>query len=100
MATIPFKINNVTLGTSPVKMFEYMAMGLPIVTTPMPECMLYKSVFIAKDATEFEKQIRAAIAAKTDPAYQKTLQREARENTWDARVDDMVKIIEKHYKRS
>ena len=99
VATIPFQINEITLGTSPVKLFEYMAMGLPIVTTPMPECELYKSVFIAKDAAEFEKQIAAALKAKDTPEYQKTLAREASENTWDARVDDMVKIIKKHYKK-
>lgn len=99
VATIPFKINDITLGCSPVKLFEYMAMGLPIVTTPMPECELYKSVFIAKDAAEFEKQIAAALKAKDTPEYQKNLAREASENTWEARVNDMVKIIEKHYKK-
>lgn len=98
VATIPFQINDITLGCSPVKLFEYMAMGLPIVTTPMPECKLYKSVFIAKNATEFEKQIAAALKAKTDKKYQKILAKEASENTWEARVDDMVKIIEKYYK--
>ena len=99
VATIPFKINEITLSTSPVKLFEYMAMGLPIVTTPMPECKLYKSVFIAKDASEFEKQIAAALKAKKTKKYQETLAREASENTWEARVNDMVKIIEKHYKK-
>lgn len=99
VATIPFKINDITLGCSPVKLFEYMAMGLPIVTTPMPECKLYKSVFIAKDASEFEKQIAAALKAKKTKKYQETLAREASENTWEARVNDMIKIIEKHYKK-
>ncbi len=99
VATIPFQINEITLGTSPVKLFEYMAMGLPIVTTPMPECQLYKSVFIAKDSDEFEKQIASALNAKNTKKYQETLSREASENTWDARVDDMIKIIEKHYKK-
>ena len=99
VATIPFQINDITLGCSPVKLFEYMAMGLPIVTTPMPECKLYKSVFIAKDSDEFEKQIAAALKAKKTKKYQETLLREASENTWDARVDDMIKIIEKHYKK-
>jgi hypothetical protein len=74
-------------------------MGLPIVTTPMPECQLYKSVFIAKDSDEFEKQIASALNAKNTKKYQETLSREASENTWDARVDDMIKIIEKHYKK-
>lgn len=99
VATIPFQINEITLGTSPVKLFEYMAMGLPIVTTPMPECKLYKSVFIAKDSDEFEKQIASALNAKNTKKYQETLSREASENTWGARVDDMIKIIEKHYKK-
>lgn len=99
VATIPFQINEITLGTSPVKLFEYMAMGLPIVTTPMPECQLYKSVFIAKDSDEFEKQIASALNAKNTKKYQETLAREASENTWTARVDDMIKIIEKYYKK-
>lgn len=98
VATIPFKINEITLSTSPVKLFEYMAMGLPIVTTPMPECKLYESVFVAKDASEFEKQITAALKAKNTKKYQEILAREAAENTWEARVNDMIDIIEKHYK--
>ena len=98
VATIPFKINDITLGCSPVKLFEYMAMGLPIVTTPMPECKLYKSVFIAKDANDFEKQIKTALRAKKTKKYQETLAREASENTWEARVNDMIKIIEQNYK--
>ena len=99
VATIPFQINDITLGCSPVKLFEYMAMELPIVSTAMPECKLYKSVFIANDANEFEKQIKVAIEAKSDKKYQQILYKEASENTWDSRVDDMVKIIEKHYKK-
>lgn len=98
VATIPFKINDITLGCSPVKLFEYMAMGLPIVTTPMPECELYKSVFIAKDSAEFEKQIKNALRAKETKNYQETLAREASENTWESRVNDMIEIIEKNYK--
>lgn len=98
VATIPFQINDITLSTSPVKLFEYMAMGLPIVTTPMPECKLYKSVFIAKDIKEFEEKIKTAISKKEDEKYKKLLHKEALENTWEQRVNDFVKIIEDNHK--
>lgn len=100
VAIIPFKINDITLGTSPVKLFEYMAMGLPIVTTPMPECKLYKSVYISNNAEEFGNQLKKAIASKKDPEYQSILRKEASENTWEMRVEDMIKIIKDNYKEN
>ncbi|MDU5651011.1 MAG: glycosyltransferase, partial [Clostridium perfringens] len=48
ISTIPFLLNDITESTSPVKLFEYMAMGHPIVTTDMRECRKYKSVLIGK----------------------------------------------------
>ena len=36
VSTIPFLINDITLSTSPIKLFEYMALGHPIVTTSLP----------------------------------------------------------------
>lgn len=38
---IPFKINELTLAVNPIKLREYLAAGLPVVSTPMPEVMLY-----------------------------------------------------------
>ncbi|MDR1044597.1 MAG: methyltransferase domain-containing protein, partial [Candidatus Adiutrix sp.] len=96
VAVIPFQINKITKGTNPVKLFEYMAMGLPIVTTPMPECQLYESVITADGVGEFSLAIANAIPLKGDREYQKTLRREASENTWAARIDDMLSIIKKY----
>ena len=98
VATIPFRINDITLSTSPVTLFEYMAMGLSIVTTPMPECKLYESVFVADSSEDFENKIKIAISQKENTEYQKKLQREASENTWNKRVEDIISIIEKNYK--
>ena len=50
--TIPFLINDITRATSPVKLFEYMAMNKPIVTTDMDECRKYKSVLIGHSHEE------------------------------------------------
>ena len=34
---IPFVINDLIKATSPIKLYEYLAAGLPVVSTPMPE---------------------------------------------------------------
>jgi glycosyltransferase involved in cell wall biosynthesis len=34
---IPFVINDLIKATNPIKLFEYLAAGLPVVSTPMPE---------------------------------------------------------------
>jgi glycosyltransferase involved in cell wall biosynthesis len=33
---LPFRINKITLATSPIKIFEYLAMGLPVVSVDLP----------------------------------------------------------------
>lgn len=43
VAIIPFKINDITINTSPVKVFEYMAGGKPVVSTELPEVKKYLS---------------------------------------------------------
>ena len=57
ISTIPFLLNDITESTSPVKLFEYMAMGHPIVTTDMRECRKYKSVLIGKSHEELMQSL-------------------------------------------
>lgn len=85
LLTIPFVINETTLATSPVKLFEYMAAGKPILTSDLPECRKYESVHIYHDPEELISLIPQALARREDAAYQSTLRREALENTWIAR---------------
>jgi hypothetical protein len=98
---IPFLINEITLSTSPVKLFEYMAANKPIVTTALPECMKYKSVFISKDHKEFIENIDKAIEKIKDSKYLKKLDEEARNNLWcnkckdiESKLDEQVSRIE------
>ncbi len=41
---IPFKINDLTRAVNPIKLREYLAAGLPVVSTPLPEVLLYTQV--------------------------------------------------------
>ena len=91
VATIPFRTGRVADSTSPVKLFEYMAGGKPIVTTGMKECSKYRSVLVSKSYTEYLDNIRSALTLARDSSYISLLEREAAENTWASRVDAILK---------
>jgi glycosyltransferase involved in cell wall biosynthesis len=39
VAMIPFKMSSLIEATSPIKLFEYLACGLPVISTCLPEVM-------------------------------------------------------------
>jgi hypothetical protein len=96
VATIPFLVNNITLATSPIKLFEYMAAGKPIVTTDMPECRKYPGVFVAQNVKGFVDHLEHALTLVNDPGYLQQLYQTAQANTWDARVDQIVGALATH----
>lgn len=90
VATIPFQVNEVTHRVSPLKLFEYMAGGKPVVTTAMRESANYGPVLIANDRSEWVERLIEAEARRNDPELLATLQRTARANTWDQRVGTLI----------
>lgn len=88
--TIPFVINETTLATSPVKLFEYMAAKKPVLTSDLPECRTYASVRRYENAAQLDELVPALLALAKDADYAALLEKEARENTWNARVDEVM----------
>ena len=87
-AMIPFKKGEIAKATSPVKLFEYMAAGLPTVCTrDLKECEGYKYVYMSKSDEEFEKNIGKAIDDYKDLKKRQELLAQAEENTWAKRVE-------------
>lgn len=93
--TIPFVINSITKATSPVKVFEYMALHKPIVTTDMNECRKYDSILIAQDHDDFITKLDRAIELKDDAEYVALLDREARDNDWSMKAKAITDLISK-----
>jgi len=92
---IPFLINDITKSTSPVKIFEYMALNKPIVTTNMNECRKYKSVLIGKNSKEFIEKIEEALKLQNDKKYLQILTKEAKENDWYYKAKSIIDMIKK-----
>lgn len=99
VSIIPFKINEITESTSPIKLFEYMALGHPIVTTNIPESKKYKSVIIGKDYEDFAVKLDEALHLKSDVNYRKIINKEALNNTWESKAKQISNLIE-WYKKS
>jgi glycosyltransferase involved in cell wall biosynthesis len=92
----PFKLNELTDKVSPLKFYEYLASGKPIVSVNMPGVTNFSDIVeIANNTEEFIRGIERALIKETPEKLTTRLQR-ARENSWDSRVDFMLsKIIEK-----
>ena len=90
---IPFLINDITISTSPIKLFEYMAMEKPIVTTAMPECKKYKGVFVADNHAGFIEKLNEASEFICDNDYRKDLLELAEINSWDEKAKSILSMI-------
>lgn len=90
VAILPFPISEVTLHANPLKVREYLAAGLPVVSTPIPEVEVLGLCRIAGEKEAFVKELEAALAEKTDRA---TRSESMKDQTWAGRVDEIRKHV-------
>ncbi|MBV9328348.1 MAG: glycosyltransferase [Chloroflexi bacterium] len=91
---IPFKRNDVTYHADPIKAYEYLAAGLPVVATDMPALRrLTPLVALAESAEGFQHGIRAALEAGRD-AGRAERQAEARRHGWTSRFECFERLVE------
>jgi glycosyltransferase involved in cell wall biosynthesis len=93
VAILPFVVNDLTLAANPLKLREYLAAGLPVVATPLPEIQkLNALVHMARTPAEFLSEIEALLKAGKrgpDPAVSALMERES----WDQKVEDLSGLI-------
>lgn len=82
---IPFKLNKITHAVDPVKFYEFMSLGKPVVSVPMNEISIYGNhVYLAAGADDFSTRIRDALNETGAELYNNRVEL-ARENTWQKR---------------
>ena len=86
---IPFLINDITKATSPVKLFEYMAMEKPVVSTALPECLKYTAVKIAQNVQEFVSLVEECKDDCKDEKRKELLKKCAWENDWSGKAAEL-----------
>jgi len=99
VAVIPFRLTTYTHHIYPVKLNEYLAMGVPVVATPLEEVRHFADrhgdvIAVASDATQFVAAIRRAMDASADPAERRTRVEVARLNSWERRLEAISRAVE------
>lgn len=99
IAMMPFALNDATKYISPTKTLEYMAAGIPIVSTAVKDVVRHydKCTYIIENAENFSNAIQQILYNKTD-AREKEFENILSKTSWNATVDKMeelIKVLEK-----
>jgi glycosyltransferase involved in cell wall biosynthesis len=94
VALIPFRLNAATRMLNPVKTLEYLAAGLPVVSTALPDVvrLFHDVVRVARDENEFVRYVREALD-HPDPVLRARGIERARHASWDSMTDAIARRL-------
>ncbi|MBI3895004.1 MAG: glycosyltransferase [Acidobacteria bacterium] len=97
VAILPFRVNELTLAANPLKLREYLAAGLPIVATAIPEAVrlatMERSVVrIGEGHQHFLEQIEALLGEGRGGPHLAVSQAMDSES-WEEKVAEMCRVI-------
>ncbi len=85
-AILPWKIMPITQSTSPLKIYEFLAMHVPVVAPDLQPLKGIPGVFLAKDEDEFLELVGKL---RRNELPEKEVDRFIQENTWKVRVNQI-----------
>jgi len=89
----PHRVTPFTESLNPIKLWEYLAAGKPIVATPVAGFRDYPYfVRLASDPDGFALAVEAALTE--DPAAGEARRSEARRHSWNSRLDHVVEVMD------
>jgi glycosyltransferase involved in cell wall biosynthesis len=96
VALMPFALNDATRSISPTKTLEYMAAGLPIVSTKVPDVVADFSdvVLLADDVVDFAHHCRAALREAGTDAWEQRIAPIVERHRWDCIAGNMSDLID------
>ena len=90
-----FASGDLSKDVSPLKFYEYLATGKPIVSTPQPDQILQFApiIQVAGDEQAFIDACQEALSDKTEERKQARIE-EGRKSSWDSRVQEICRSLE------
>lgn len=92
---IPFRITPATLKLNPVKTLEYLAAGVPVVSTAIPDVIRFfgEVVRVANDHDAFVSEVRSALESDNRSRREAGFKL-ARSASWQAMADRMSALLQ------
>jgi len=92
LAFLPWRANDVTQATSPLKVYEFVAMGLPVVAPAIETLRGIPGVALSLDGTDFVGCLRHGGRATLSDDTRAAMRSFADENSWVQRVDALLEL--------
>ncbi len=92
VALNPFEINELTLAANPLKVREYLAAGLPVVSTDIPEVRILENCLIGENHRDFIEKIEFALA---NPQPKEKISDAVCHESWEAKIEELREILTK-----
>lgn len=91
---MPWLQNEWIAYCNPIKLKEYLALGIPIVTTPIPQADKYPGFLsVAKTFEEFVEAIRASVKSN-DERLKRLRQRTVEKDSWTCKATEVLELVE------
>ena len=90
VALNPFEINELTLAANPLKVREYLAAGLPVVSTDIPEVRVLDDCLVGTDHEDFIRKIEYALE---NPKPRNEVSNAIAHESWESKVDELREIL-------
>jgi glycosyltransferase involved in cell wall biosynthesis len=90
---IPFRQTPLIRSTHPVKVYEYLAAGKPVVSTPMEEIRHLREVDQPAGTGPFLDALGRHLGAREDPAWRDRRRRSVAAETWDRRFRSVEEAL-------
>ena len=89
---VPFTVDDLTLGVHPLKMYDYLMLGCPVLSSALPEVRpAEEGVFVYRDAEEGLDLLRDIL--ERDDFDREALQNLAIANGWGRRMDTVFDLL-------
>ncbi len=95
-----FIIDEMIEGVTPLKMFEALAAGTPVVSTPIPACVEEPEIRVAADPASFAAAVQHALADAEDPDWVTRALGVARDADWSRRIQPLLARLDGANQRS
>ena len=89
---IPYAVNDLTTGIFPMKVYEYLGAGVPVVATPLPSLEGVEGIALAADAAATAERVESELDRDSEVVRRERSEAAGR-HSWDSRLAEIAQAV-------